>query len=652
MCGIAGFIDARTSRSVSELEAIVSRMTYSIRHRGPDDFGSWVDANDGVAIGHRRLSIIDLSPLGHQPMHSRCGRFVIVFNGEVYNYRGLRVELENLGHAFHGQSDTEVMLASIAQWGVENATRRFIGMFAFALWDKQYRELYLVRDRMGEKPLYYGWMKKNFMFGSELKALQVHPDWECRVDDGGLALFMRHGYIPAPRSIYVGIRKLLPGTLIRIKLASLIVGSVPPPQAYWSMRKTAERGLEAPSAGNEGELTEQLDCLLRDAVSMQMVSDVPVGAFLSGGIDSSTIVALMQAQSARPIKTFTVGFHENEFNEAEHGRAVAKHIGTDHTEWYVTADEAMATIPELPTMFDEPFADSSQIPTHLVARLARKHVIVSLSGDGGDELFGGYSRYFEAEAIWNRIRGVPLPIRRLLASLAQCVPARAWDTLIGLVPCLHRHPMFKARPGDRVQKLASVLSVATPDELNLRLLTHWTEDGLVLKQDSGNRLTDLAGEDGSLSFIDRMMLLDSVTYPPDDILVKVDRASMSIGLESRVPFLDHRVVEFAWSLPQFMKTRGQQGKWILRKLLDRYVPRKLIDRPKMGFGVPIEAWLRGPLRDWAEGLLNGGRLSADGYLDAKVIRHRWHEHLTGVRNWQHQLWDVLMFQAWLKEQKR
>ncbi|MCL5062097.1 MAG: asparagine synthase (glutamine-hydrolyzing) [Nitrospirae bacterium] len=653
MCGIAGFINKNNNICWDES---LHKMTASLTHRGPDDEGSWIDRKAGVALGHRRLSILDLSPAGHQPMHSESGRYVIVFNGEIYNHNKIRKELELTVNSelrtqnselikWQGHSDTEVMLAAVEEWGVEDAVKRFIGMFAIALWDREERSLHLVRDRLGEKPLYYGWMDGIFLFASELKAIRAHPSWSGEIDRNALALLLRHNYVPAPYSIYKRIYKLLPGTVLTIDIDNSGSQSKITPKPYWQAKKVAEERVANPFQGSEAEAAEQLEDLLRDAVAQQMVADVPLGAFLSGGIDSSTIVAIMQAQSNRPVKTFTIGFHEEGYNEAIHAKAVARHMGTDHTELYVTPEEAMAVIPKLPALYDEPFSDSSQIPTFLVSQLARQYVTVSLSGDAGDELFGGYNRYFWGRSIWNKIGWLPQKLRNVMASSLCSLSPQQWDKLFAILRLKYPYS------GDKLHKMSEILTVNSPEEMYRRLVSHWkTPSSVVLNAHEPPTLLTDRNQWAKLSdFTQRMMFFDMVTYLPDDILVKVDRASMRVGLESRIPFLDHRVVEFAWRIPLSMKIRNGQGKWLLRQVLYKYVPKELIERPKTGFGIPIDSWLRGPLRDWAEELLNENRLR-QGFFEPAPIREKWTEHLSGRRNWQYHLWDVLMFQAWIEAQ--
>lgn len=652
MCGISGFLDTSRRCGTHEHQRTVLKMVNTLHHRGPDDVGAWADAEPGIALGHRRLSIVDLSPEGHQPMHSVCGRYVISFNGEVYNFQELRRELEQLGYTFRGHSDTEVMLSCISQWGVLQAVKRFRGMFAFALWDRQERQLHLVRDRIGEKPLYYGWMGKAFVFGSELKALRAHPGFSMEVDREALTLFLRHANIPAPYSIYKGISKVLPGTIVTIDHGN--ARRPPTVTPYWSVQAAVERGLAEPFTGSETEAVAYLDELLKDAVKHQMVADVPLGAFLSGGVDSSMIVALMQAQTERPVQTFTVGFHEAAFNEAEHAKAVARHLGTAHTELYVTPEETMAVIPKLPSLYDEPFADQSQVPTFLISELARRDVTVVLSGDAGDELFGGYERYVLGYSIWNKIGWMPEMAKKPVAHGLRMLPAQSWNNVFRMLgPLLPKFLRYR-NPGEKFHKLAQMLTAGGVDGLYGLMSSHWTDPSSVVIGGSEpvTVLTDPSHRMPRLHPQERMMYVDTMSYLPNEILVKVDRASMGVSLESRVPFLDHRIVEFAWQIPLEMKIRDGRGKWLLRQLLYKYVPQALIDRPKMGFGVPIDNWLRGPLREWAEDLLGEKRLKDQGFFHADPIRQKWSEHLSGTSNWQYDLWDVLMFQAWLEHKRQ
>jgi asparagine synthase (glutamine-hydrolysing) len=635
-------------------EAMLKRMADTITHRGPDDAGYWCDRDHKIGLGHRRLSIVDLSAAGHQPMQSDSNRYIIAFNGEVYNHNLLRQELEVVEQVetWRGHSDTETLLAGFDIWGIRATVERAIGMFAFAVWDKQTNTLTLGRDRLGEKPLYYGWQRSGndavFLFGSELKALRVHPAFENKINRDALSLQMRHNYIPAPHSIYEGIAKLTPGSLLTVSLQH----REPKISTYWSGTQVAESGVAGSFVGSAEQAVHDLEILLKDAVSQQMMADVPLGAFLSGGIDSSTVVALMQAQSTRPVKTFTIGFNEEGYNEAVHAKAVAKHLGTDHTEMYVTAEQARAVIPLLPTLYDEPFSDSSQIPTFLVSQLARQQVTVSLSGDAGDELFCGYNRYQITANMWRKLAAVPLPLRHLAAKSLTSVSPRSWNKLASLFSGLLPRLEQIVNIGDKLHKGAGALSSRSVDDLYLGLVSHWQDPASIVigGHEPPTLLTENAPTLKGLDDVQRMMALDMLTYIPDDILTKVDRAAMGVSLETRVPFLDHRVVEFAWSLPQSMKLRDGQTKWALRQVLYKHVPKSLIERPKMGFGVPIDNWLRGPLREWAEELLNETRLQREGFFNPKPIREKWAEHLSGQRNWQYHLWDVLMFQAWLENQ--
>ena len=635
MCGIAGFWSRENSASRVDARLVIASMRDRLRHRGPDDSGQWLDAERGIALGHTRLSIVDLSPNGHQPMHSRCGRFCIVYNGEVYNHAALRQQLQKCGHVFRGHSDTEVLLAGIVEWGLRPTVERCIGMFAFAVWDQHEQQLTLVRDRLGIKPLYYGHAGGTLFFASELKALRAHPEFQGEIDRNVLALYLRHNYVPEPYSIYRGIFKLPPGTLLT---AGVNRALDTPPVAWWSAREVVERGQKTPFAGSFNDAVNELDALLSDAVRLRMLSDVPLGAFLSGGIDSSLIVALMQKQSDRRVQTFTIGFDDPQYNEAPFAMGVARHLHTDHCELYVSARQARDVIPRLPALYDEPFGDSSQIPTFLVSELARRAVTVSLSGDGGDELFGGYNRYFHIGNIWRRMSAVPYPLRRGAAGTLRAIAA--------CLPGSRRNRGLHARLVHR----ADLLAIPDAGHLYGLVNTHWPPSQEIVQGGAPARAPDFepAAWPPLPSDFEQWMYADLVTYLPSDILVKVDRASMAVGLEARVPLIDHRVVEFAWTLPHAFKVRGGQGKRILRELLRRYVPSELFERPKVGFGVPIDAWLRGPLRDWAETLLSPERLESEGFFHAAPIRQKWAEHLSGRRNWQYHLWDVLMFQSWFE----
>ncbi|AJP72834.1 asparagine synthase (glutamine-hydrolyzing) [Sphingomonas hengshuiensis] len=642
MCGLAGFLERQPDRSQEDCVAVARAMGDAIRHRGPDDRGEWADATAGYAVGHRRLAIIDLSPAGHQPMVSACGRFVLAYNGEIYNFVAMRSELEAAGQgAWRGRSDTEVLLAAIVRWGLVDALRRARGMFALALWDRAERSLHLARDRFGEKPLYYGWQgaqgRPAFLFGSELKALRCNPSFEGGVDRGALTQFVRHGYVPAPNSIHPGISKLLPGHVLTVSAAQ----PEPRIQAYWQLNDVVADGQATPFAGSATEAVEETHRLLHQAVRRQAVSDVPLGAFLSGGVDSSTIVALLQASSSRPVKTFTIGFEDVGFDESPHARAVAAHLGTEHHELRVTGETALGVLPELARIWCEPFADSSQLPTLLVNRMARQSVTVALSGDGGDEVFAGYRRYVATDRVWRHLSRLPVGVRAAMGAVGGAVPTGVLDAAGRLVG-------RRDGVGDRAHKAAALLDARSVDDLYWRMISAdpdpaaWVRDG----REAPSRVSALAGALGDLDPIARMMAIDGQTYLPDDILVKVDRAGMSVGLEARVPMLDPDLVAFAWSLPLDFKLRQGVSKWPLRQILDRYVPRALIDRPKMGFGVPVAAWLRGPLRGWAEDLLAPDRLRREGLWDVGHVQAAWARHLSGRRNLAPALWAVLMFQSW------
>lgn len=643
MCGIVGYWSQRTAAS----KPLVEQMASIIAHRGPDGSGSWIDPRNEVAFGHRRLAIIDLSAAGHQPMVSPCGRYVLTYNGEIYNHLDLRDELEKVGAAFDwkGHSDTETLLAALGHWGVQGALVRLNGMFAFAFWDNQTREMVLARDRMGEKPLYYGHSRSTFFFGSELKAFEAHPDWAPEIDRGSIASFLRFSYVPGPGSIFHDVFKLPPAHYVVVSNGGRTVAA---PQCYWDIDAAAVRGI-GDGGGSESEMIQQLDTLLRDSVQIRMASDVPLGAFLSGGFDSSIVVAMMQAQSMQKVKTFTIGFHEKDYDEAGHARAVADHLGTDHTELYVSPQDALDVIPRLSSIWDEPFADSSQIPTLLLSELTRKHVTVSLSGDGGDEAFCGYNRYAMGHQMWSKLQMLPYPARRLLSASMKRFPAGLATRIGNALPGKLRQQNL----GDRLPKFGEVVETRDDRDYYRRLVSHWKNpDQLVL----GGFETEITTWNESWNsvdgILDKMMLTDMKTYLPDDILAKVDRATMAVSLEGRVPLLDHRVIEFAWRTPISMKQRGGQGKWLLRQVLDRYVPRSIMERPKMGFGVPIDTWLAGPLRDWAEALLDERRLRDEGIFDQTLIRQAWDEHLQGQRRWHYLLWDVLMFQAWNESRLR
>jgi len=635
MCGIAGFLDASRSATADQAAARVCAMSDAIAHRGPDDSGSWVDAATGIGLGHRRLSIIDLSPLGHQPMHSADGRYVISYNGEVYNFAALRAELAALGHGFRGGSDTEVMLAACREWGPERAVTRFVGMFAIALWDRETATLRLIRDRIGVKPLYWCRRGDVLLFGSTLKALMADPAWRGEIDIEATAAFARYSCVPGTASIFRGVHKLAPGTILTVQ-----AGAEPRISPYWRLRDA----VTPQPIEDEHEAVAELESILRDSVRGRMIADVPLGAFLSGGIDSSTVVALMQAQSTHKVRTFSIGFREPGYDEAHHAKAVAAHLGTDHTELYVTARQAIDVVPSLPQWFDEPFADSSQIPTYLVSAMTRQHVTVALSGDGGDELFAGYLRYRIVDQIWRRFGWVPRGVRGAAGAGLGALPEHLLDRAAALLP-------KRLRPlnaGRKARRLAALLGQPAEDELFLELAAIWPDEDALVPGSKGT-LRLRAAPDLARSLPDavsRMQYYDTTNYLPDDIMTKVDRCSMAVALEAREPLLDHRLVEFAWKLPRRFKFDGKQTKRLLRQVLYRYVPPALVERPKMGFSIPLGAWLRGELREWAEGLLSRKRLAADGIFAADEVGRLWDEHQARHANRENVLWNVLMFQAW------
>ncbi|WP_116472419.1 asparagine synthase (glutamine-hydrolyzing) [Zobellella maritima] len=651
MCGLNGFFSLQP---ILATEEIILNMNASLQHRGPDAGDYWHDQVAGLVLGHRRLAIQDVSPAGAQPMHSTCGRYVLVFNGEIYNHLKLRDKLARHGHAvaWQGHSDTETLLACFATWGIEHTLQATVGMFAIALWDRKNSELTLARDRMGEKPLYYGWQRETFLFGSELKALKAHPAFTAEVDRNALTLLLRHNYIPAPHSIYQGVSKLLPGHFLTLPLGIPEQAKLAQPQAYWSFNQAVEQGKANAFAGTEQEAVNALRQQLSGSIGEQMLSDVPLGAFLSGGIDSSTIVALMQEQSRQPVRTFTMGFAEGGYNEAEHAKQVARHLGTEHTELYVSPDDALSVIPKLPAMYCEPFADSSQIPTFMVSQLARQHVTVALSGDGGDELFGGYNRYLMARRVWGRMQKLPNPARKAAAHGLRALSPNAWDKLFSLAGPVLPGKLRLRTPGDKAHKLAGVLDLNNGEQFFHRLTSHWQDPASVVlgASEPATLLTTPEAWPETDSFEHWMMAMDAQTYMADDILVKVDRAAMATSLETRVPMLDHRVVELAWQMPLHYKIRNGEGKWLLRQVLYRHVPEELIERPKMGFAIPLDDWLRGPLREWAEALLNEQRLAEEGFFNVSAIRQIWHEHISGKYNHATRLWPVLMFQAWLENE--
>lgn len=640
MCGIAGFIEPHDFASKPSMSELAGEMARRLHHRGPDDRGDWIDADCGIGLAHTRLSILDVSQCGHQPMVSRDGRHVLVFNGEVYNFQDIRKRLVASGSQFVSDSDTEVLVEAIATWGLEKTLPELVGMFAFGVWDREKRTLSLARDRLGEKPLYHGWLGNSFVFASELKALRAHPEWTGTIDREALTLYLRHGYVPGPRSIYAGIAKLPPGCLLRVGRVS---SGQAAPEPYWTLQDAAER---APRFfdGSEVEAIDRLENILRKAIHQQMVADVPLGAFLSGGVDSATVVALMQAESASPVRTFTIGVNDPTYDEAPAARAIAGHLRTQHTELYVNAEDGLELIPRLSEIYDEPFADSSQIPTLLVSQLARRSVTVSLTGDGGDELFGGYERYVRAPALATRLGRIPGPLRRQIGRALLARPALA---------ALDSTVRFDGgRIAERGRRLGEILEHHSPLGIYRALHSSWPQPASVVVSGS-EPLTPLTSPRlpwSGKGFAEQMLIADAVSYLPDDLLVKVDRASMAVSLETRVPMLDHRVVEFALKIPWDLKVRGGVRKWILREVLHRHVPRNLVVGPKRGFAIPIGEWLRGPLRSWADRLLDKDRIRAEGFFKPELIHAKWVEHKKGTFDWSSALWTVLMFQAWYESQ--
>jgi len=635
MCGIAGQFDSLSSSSQEELEVLARHMGGTLGHRGPDDQGIWVDVNNGVALCHQRLSIVDLSANGHQPMVSHDSRYQIVYNGEIFNAKELRQQLEEEGCSFIGYSDTEVLLEGCVAWGVERAVKKLIGMFAFAIWDKKQQQLSLVRDRLGVKPLYWGYFGSLIMFGSELKSLRAHTGWQPEIDTAALASYVQYGYIPAPMTIYKNIFKLEPGTILQFS-----TGGIPEISTYWSLSDVAISGQknQCSLTGNEASL--ELETLLSDAVKRRMISDVPLGAFLSGGIDSSVVTTLMQKNSMKTVRTFSIGFQESGYNEAPYASVVAKYLGTDHTEIYVTPSEARDVIPELPGIYDEPFADASQIPTYLLSKLTREHVTVALSGDGGDELFAGYNRHIQSVKISEVQQKFPSWVLDLASKVIKSFSPNVLDKMFKL----SQTPQM----GEKLHKVASLIN-ANPENFYSILVSNWNADEvLIRKQMKANKATAFDSDYSKIlkSRSACMQLQDGLSYLPDDVLTKVDRASMAASLEVRVPMLDHRVVEFAWGLSDGLKIKNGQGKWVLKELLYKHVPQKMFDRPKAGFAIPIGEWLRGPLKEWAEELINPERLAREGFFNPDIVWDSWKKHQSGKQNNQYRLWIILMFQSW------
>ena len=637
MCGIAGMLDSGAGVTIEHQHRIANNMATAMRHRGPDAAGCWQEGS--VSLAHSRLSVLDLSALANQPMLSKDGRIVVVYNGEIYNADQLRGELKRQGIVFNSSSDTEVLVESIRYWGIDKATEKFIGMFAFSVWDRQTQTLSLVRDRFGIKPLYWGNFDKLFLFGSELKALREHPGWQPRVNRDVLAAYMRFNYIPAPSTIYQHVHKLMPGSILSIN-----AGKKPHIRQYWKMEDVVHNGLqERIHYTNDQEIIAQTEAMISEAVKRRMVADVPLGALLSGGIDSSTVVMLMQKHNMQKVKTFSIGFDEQAYNEAIYAHSVAKRLGTEHTELYVSANDALKVIPSLPSIYDEPFADESQIPTYILSKLARKYVTVALSGDGGDEVFGGYNRYFFARNHLPKLKYIPLSMRKRLAQIINACPPNVWYRLLQLFP--EKLRLVKSTQG--IYKLAKIMA-ATEIEVHKCLISHWENpEKLVI----GSKEPDyLSSHSKVLSFIDdqaeKMQYLDTMSYLPNDILTKVDRASMAVSLEIRVPLLDHQLVQHGWSLPLSAKLRGNKSKWVLRQILYQHLPTELVDRQKQGFAIPLNDWLRGTLRDWAESLLDENKLRTQGFFDPMMVRRCWQKHLSGRHESHDRLWSILMFQAW------
>jgi len=648
LCGIVGLLDVGQRL---DLRGVVMEMADCIAHRGPDDSGVWNDGAAGVSLGFRRLAILDLSSEGAQPMISHDQRWVIVFNGEIYNYREIRGRLDAASpRSWRGHSDTEVLLEAIAEWCPQKALESAEGMFAIALWDRRDRRLLLARDRFGEKPLYYGWVGGVFVFGSELKALRRVPGFEDGLDCRALAEYLRYGHVSQPRSIYAGIRKLAPGCWIALE--GRVIGEEPSPTAYWSAYNVIARARARPLELSEPEAVERLDHSLRRAVALRMEADVPLGSFLSGGLDSSTVAACMQANSPGQVRTFTIGTDDKHLNEAPYAKAIAEYLGTDHTELYVPPGAALELVPRLAEIYDEPFADSSQIPTYIISRLAREHLTVALTGDGGDELFGGYSRHFTGEPVWSAIERLPRPLRRPLAGAIHLVSPAVWEAAIGALGPLLPAAVSAPQAGERMHRLAAVLASQTSHDFYRNLIAHWRRLPTSAATEVDSYIDGIEVPPGVDRFADQAMYFDTVFYLPEDILTKVDRAAMAVSLETRAPFLDRELFELAWSLPSHMRVHHGQGKYILRRVLERYIPNRLFDRPKKGFAVPVGTWLREELRDWAEGLLSERKLREFGVLDVRTVRRTWNEHQGGRRDCSTRLWIVLMLQAWLEDQRR
>ncbi len=650
MCGIAGYFSLK---GMSDAKGILNRMSVSLRHRGPDDKGIWFDGNIGIGFAHRRLSIIDVSEQGVQPMVSHTGRFVICYNGEVYNFKELRRELDSKNIKWRGTSDTEVLLAGFETWGVETTLVKLNGMFAFVLWDKKKKILYLARDPLGKKPLYYGFNNGIFFFASELKALKTHPEFKPAIDRNVLPLLLRHSYIPTPYSIYHGIKKLLPGSFCSVGVKEVKEKQAPKPRQFWDLETVALQGISSPLSGPIENVTDQLEKVLSDAVSRRMISDVPLGAFLSGGIDSSLIVALMQKISDKPVKTFSIGFDETGYNEADSAKQVARILGTDHTELYVTPQQAIDVIPQLPVLFDEPFADSSQIPTFLVSKMTRKYVTVALSGDGGDEMFAGYNRHFWGRYLWEKLENKPVILKKIFKGVINSFSPSTWNSIFSRLNFVLPKAMKQTMPGDKLAKLSSVLASENKKEFYYNLTSWWQRTDTLVKEAKEPRtlLNSFSKWPDIEDFTQLMQFMDMKTYLTDDILTKVDRSSMGASLEARAPLLDREVLRFSWKIPLEMKIQPHSGKIILKKMLARYLPEYIFDRPKSGFGLPLDQWLRSDLSDWANDLLSADRLRKQDYFNVGAVKKAWNDHLAGKCNMQYHLWNILMFQAWLENEK-
>lgn len=651
MCGIAGYISDEKFDS-----NIAMQMCDKIKSRGPDDFGIWTDYNCGIHLTHRRLSILDLSEAGSQPMISKSGRYVIAYNGEIYNHMYLRKEIEKKSFnpiSWRGFSDTETLLQSIEFWGLFETLKKAVGMFAFTIWDRKEKHLYLVRDRIGEKPLYYGFSKNVFLFASELKSIKVHPAFNSELDINSIGLQQQFGYVPSPHTIYKNINKLDPGTILKIDFQNgfkKAINSIEKTK-YWSIKNSIIKGKNNPFLGNSNEAAKKLDSLLTNSIKQQMISDVSLGAFLSGGIDSSAVVALMQAQSTSPIKTFTLGFNERVYDESVHAKKIANHFGTDHHEIILSSNDVLSSIPSISSIYDEPFSDSSQIPTYLISKFAKNYVTVSLSGDGGDEIFGGYNRYLFVEKFWHSISFLPLSSRKIIKKILKRIPNYNIEKFISLFQFLLSKKFKNYNIVDKIQKILNILDSSNINELYMRLISHWTPEQLLINKNliNKNEILKNFSCDLDLNHTEKIMAIDSMIYLPDDILVKTDRASMSVSLENRSPFLDYRIFEYSWSLPKEMKIYKGKTKWILREVLKNYLPIDLIERPKMGFGLPLDIWLRTSLRDWAEELLNENKLKNQCFFDVKYVRKKWSEHISGEKNWHNHIWNILMFQSWYEK---